>query len=175
MEIIPIIPYIGVFFPFMGLLSLDRYHFNFLMILKETLTFLSLSNPVSTVPTIFNTWASDSSGFNMSCAVLLILARNVITSILSGPSYSHFHWISLCVLSRMDSSEWISQVSKLFGTRSIGRIESLRVSVSIISSFPCGIAQRSTSTIDIHRRMLQRLRAVSMWRSMYVTVIRCCD
>ena len=30
----------------MGSLSLDRYHFYFLMILKETLTFLSLSNPV---------------------------------------------------------------------------------------------------------------------------------
>ena len=30
----------------MGLLSLDPYHFDFVMILKEPLTFLSLSNPV---------------------------------------------------------------------------------------------------------------------------------
>ena len=30
----------------MGLLSLDYYHFHFLMILKETLTFLSLLNAV---------------------------------------------------------------------------------------------------------------------------------
>ena len=30
----------------MGLLSLDPDHFHFLIILKETLTFLSLSNPV---------------------------------------------------------------------------------------------------------------------------------
>ena len=30
----------------MGALLLDRYDFDFLMILKETLTFLSLSNPV---------------------------------------------------------------------------------------------------------------------------------
>ena len=42
----PIIPYIGVVFPFKESLFLDRYHFYFLMILKETLTFLSLSNPV---------------------------------------------------------------------------------------------------------------------------------
>ena len=41
---IEIIPYIGVAFPFMGWLSLDRHHFYFLMVLKETLTFLSLSN-----------------------------------------------------------------------------------------------------------------------------------
>ena len=40
----PVILYIGVVFPFMRSLSLDRYHF--LIILKETLTFLSLSNPV---------------------------------------------------------------------------------------------------------------------------------
>ena len=45
-EIIPVIPYIGVAFPFMGLLTLDHYHFYFLMIFKETLTFLSLSNLV---------------------------------------------------------------------------------------------------------------------------------
>ena len=45
-EVTPIIPYIGVVFPFMGLLSLNCYHFYFLMILKETLTFLSLSYPV---------------------------------------------------------------------------------------------------------------------------------
>ena len=36
----------GVVFSFLGSLSLDCYHFDFLMILKETLTFLSLSNPV---------------------------------------------------------------------------------------------------------------------------------
>ena len=45
-EIIPIIPYIGIVFSFTGFIILDRYHFRFLMILKETLTFLSLSNPV---------------------------------------------------------------------------------------------------------------------------------
>ena len=38
--------YIGVVFPFMGSLSLDRYHVYFFMILKETLTFLLLSNLV---------------------------------------------------------------------------------------------------------------------------------
>ena len=43
-EIIPIIPYIGVVFPFMGSLSSDNFYF--LMILKERLTFLPLSNPV---------------------------------------------------------------------------------------------------------------------------------
>ena len=41
-----IITYIGVVFSFMGSLSLDRYHLDFLMILKEILTFLSLSNLV---------------------------------------------------------------------------------------------------------------------------------
>ena len=41
----PIIHYIGVVFSFMGPPSLDRYHFYFLKILKETLTFMSLSNP----------------------------------------------------------------------------------------------------------------------------------
>ena len=45
----PIIFYIGVVFPFMGLLSLHRCHFYFFMSLKEPLTFLSLSNPGSTV------------------------------------------------------------------------------------------------------------------------------
>ena len=44
-EITPIVPYIGVVFSSMESLSLDRYHFYFLMILKETLTFLSLSDP----------------------------------------------------------------------------------------------------------------------------------
>ena len=43
-DIMPIKPYTGVAFPFMGLLSLDCYHFDFLMILKEMLTFLLLSN-----------------------------------------------------------------------------------------------------------------------------------
>ena len=42
----PIIPYIGVVLPFKGSLSLDRYNFYFLMILKETLKFLLLSKPV---------------------------------------------------------------------------------------------------------------------------------
>ena len=46
MVIMPIIPYIGGFFPFMRPLSLDRYQFYFLLILKETPKFLSLSNPV---------------------------------------------------------------------------------------------------------------------------------
>ena len=45
-EIILIIPYIGVVFPLMRLISLDRYHLYFLMILKSVLTFLPLSNPV---------------------------------------------------------------------------------------------------------------------------------
>ena len=45
-EIISIIPFIGVVFPLMGSLSLDRYHFYFLIILKETLTSLPLSNQV---------------------------------------------------------------------------------------------------------------------------------
>ena len=36
----------GVIFSFMGSLSLDRYHSHFLMIFKESLIFLSLSNPV---------------------------------------------------------------------------------------------------------------------------------
>ena len=36
----------GVVFSFMEFLSLDRYHFDLLMILKETLTFMLLSNPV---------------------------------------------------------------------------------------------------------------------------------
>ena len=45
-EIMPIIPYMGVVYSFMGSLSLDRYHFEFLMILKETLIFLSLLNSV---------------------------------------------------------------------------------------------------------------------------------
>ena len=38
----PYIPYIGVVLPFMGSLSLHRYDFYFLTILKKTLTFLSL-------------------------------------------------------------------------------------------------------------------------------------
>ena len=46
LEMVPIIPYIGVVFPFIGSLSLDHNHFYFLMILKKTLTFLLLSNPV---------------------------------------------------------------------------------------------------------------------------------
>ena len=46
MEIMPINPYIGVVFSFMGSLSLDRYHFYLLMTLKETLTYLSLRNLV---------------------------------------------------------------------------------------------------------------------------------
>ena len=41
-----LIRYIGVVFPFMGSLPLDRHHFYFMMILEETLKFLSLSNPV---------------------------------------------------------------------------------------------------------------------------------
>ena len=45
-EITSITPYTGVVFSFMWSLSLDRYHFNFLMILNEMLAFLSLSNPV---------------------------------------------------------------------------------------------------------------------------------
>ena len=44
-EIISIIPYMGIVFPFAGSLMLDAYQFYFL-ILKETLTFLSLSNLV---------------------------------------------------------------------------------------------------------------------------------
>ena len=43
-DIMTIILYIGVVFSFY--LSLDQYHFDFLMILKEPLTFLSLSNMV---------------------------------------------------------------------------------------------------------------------------------
>ena len=39
-----IIAYIGVVYPFMGSLSLDHYHFYFLMIFKEPLTFPLLSN-----------------------------------------------------------------------------------------------------------------------------------
>ena len=35
-------------------LSLDRYHFDFLVILKETLTFLSLSNPVLQHPGLYS-------------------------------------------------------------------------------------------------------------------------
>ena len=46
-EIIPNIPYIGVVFPFMGSLSLDRNNFSFAMILTETLTFLLLYDPVN--------------------------------------------------------------------------------------------------------------------------------
>ena len=46
MEITPIVIYIGVVFSFLGLLSLDLYHFDFLMSLKETVWFPSLSNPV---------------------------------------------------------------------------------------------------------------------------------
>ena len=46
MEIIPMIPYIGVVFPFMASQWLDCYHFYFLTILKEALTFLSLINLV---------------------------------------------------------------------------------------------------------------------------------
>ena len=44
-EVIPITPYIGVVFPFIYF-PLDRYHFYWSMILKETLKFLSLSNPL---------------------------------------------------------------------------------------------------------------------------------
>ena len=46
MEIMPILPYIGVVFPFMGSLSLGCHNSYFLMILKKPLTFLLLSNPV---------------------------------------------------------------------------------------------------------------------------------
>ena len=42
-----IVPCIGAVFPFTGLLSLGLYCFYFLMILKETLMFPSLSNPVT--------------------------------------------------------------------------------------------------------------------------------
>ena len=45
----PIIPYIGVVFPFIGSLSLDRSHFYFLMTLKETLTFYVAIKSNSTV------------------------------------------------------------------------------------------------------------------------------
>ena len=41
LEITPNVPYMGVVFPLW-----DRYNFYFLMILKEMLIFLSLSNPV---------------------------------------------------------------------------------------------------------------------------------
>ena len=41
-----IIPYIGVVFPFMESLLLDRYHFYFLTILKAMLRFLLLLNSV---------------------------------------------------------------------------------------------------------------------------------
>ena len=41
MEIMDIIPHIGVVFSFEGLLALDSYHLDFLVILKEM-----LSNPV---------------------------------------------------------------------------------------------------------------------------------
>ena len=44
-EITPFITYVGVVFSFMGLLSSDRYHFDF-MISMETLTFLLISNLV---------------------------------------------------------------------------------------------------------------------------------
>ena len=43
-EIMIVIPYIGVVFSCMGSLSLDRYNFHFMMIVKETLTFLPISN-----------------------------------------------------------------------------------------------------------------------------------
>ena len=46
MEITPIIPYIGVVFSFMGSLSFNCCNFSFLMILKEMLIFMPLSNPV---------------------------------------------------------------------------------------------------------------------------------
>ena len=42
----PIIAYVGVVFSFMGSLLWHLYHFDFLVVLKETLTFLSLSNLV---------------------------------------------------------------------------------------------------------------------------------
>mgnify|MGYP001794324743 CR=1 len=42
----PIMSYIGVVFSFMESQLLDRYHFDFLMILKERVTFLLLSKPV---------------------------------------------------------------------------------------------------------------------------------
>ena len=45
-EIKFIIRHIGVVFSFMRSLSLDCYNFDFLIILKETLTIMSLSNPV---------------------------------------------------------------------------------------------------------------------------------
>ena len=42
----PILPYIGVVFSLVRLLALDNYHFDFLMSLKATLTYPSLSNSV---------------------------------------------------------------------------------------------------------------------------------
>ena len=54
LEITLVITDIGVVFSFMGSLSLGHYHFHFLMILKEVLTFLSLSNPVLQYSPFFN-------------------------------------------------------------------------------------------------------------------------
>ena len=47
-KLMVIIPNIGVVFPFLALL-LDRYHFDFWMNLKKTLTFSLLSNPVFSI------------------------------------------------------------------------------------------------------------------------------
>ena len=45
----PIIPHVGIVFPFLGFLSLECYHFNFLMSLNKMLTFPSLSNLFSSI------------------------------------------------------------------------------------------------------------------------------
>ena len=45
-ETMPVITYIGVVLPYVGSLSLDRYHFDVLMGLKEMLMFPLVSNLV---------------------------------------------------------------------------------------------------------------------------------
>ena len=75
MEITPIATYIGVVFSFMVSLSLDCYHFDFSMILKETLiTFLLRSNPVLQSKTTL-TAPTNSSMAATLCAMLRFPTR----------------------------------------------------------------------------------------------------
>ena len=69
----PAIPYIGVILPFLRSLSLVRYHFDFLMSLNETLTFLSLSNPALE-------YSTDS--YIQTCHIIHIIHRD-------AASYTH--------------------------------------------------------------------------------------
>ena len=89
LEIMPVICHIGVVFSFMGSLSLDRCYFYFLMISKEMVTFLSLSNPVLGYITydLITTMTMRHAGIHIGSCHLVTCSSNCVPSLLSLQAY----------------------------------------------------------------------------------------